>query len=349
VLARLRPAAFVMENVKGMLSTRAHGDPLFARVMHDLRTACGGEDDYELVALSPRSLLPGMPEPADFIVRAERHGIPQARHRVIIAGLRRDVADRAGPDMAAKLRLPETEPATLHDVLGAMPMLRSGLSRELDSDDAWTTAVIEALEQLKDLTLPGPPSRSTQFEARRAAVAAQVRSRNAALPRRDETPARFPEACPDALRHWLHDPRLGRLPSHETRGHIRADLARYMFAALYADIADRSPKSEDFPAILAPRHDNWTSGKFADRFKVQTWDKPSSTVTSHIAKDGHYYIHPDAAQCRSLTVREAARLQTFPDNYVFLGNRTQQYVQLGNAVPPLLSNFIGEILLGFLT
>ena len=82
---------------------------------------------------------------------------------------------------------------------------------------------------------------------------------------------------------------------------------------------------------------------FNDKYNRLSWDDPSRTITAHLAKDGYWYIHPE--QHRSLTVREAARLQTFPDTFRFAGCRSHQFQQIGNAVPPQLAQQIGSAIL----
>lgn len=122
---------------------------------------------------------------------------------------------------------------------------------------------------------------------------------------------------------------------HVARPHIERDLEIYRIAVDKWDNAMTRIKYTDLPAELRT-HKNITS--FLDRFKVVAGnERHSHTIVAHISRDGHHYIHPDINQNRSITIREAARIQSFPDDYFFEGSRTSNFVQIGNAVPPLMS------------
>lgn len=336
IIQRLQPAAFVMENVKGILSSKVGGDAIFKRVLADLGAAGGRPDSYTLLPLAPG----GRGTASDFIVRCEEFGIPQSRHRVIVVGIRSDLAAELSSSSMNGLLEASPNQATVADVIGGMPALRSGLSREPDGAEEWRVAAGGAMKAAaraceQEGTWLRAVAKRLRETASLLATAREIRGRNSSV---------VTAARDNRLGAWLSDPSLDTLPNHQTRGHRRDDLARYAFVAAFGEIFGRSPKADEFPAMLAPDHRNWDSGKFADRFRVQLWKRPSTTVTSHISKDGHYFIHPDPEQCRSLTVREAARLQTFPDNYCFEGNRTEQFVQVGNAVPPLMARQIADAL-----
>ena len=339
VLDRVRPAAFVMENVKGMLSSTIESRMVFEMLMEDLTSlGTGHAHHYELRAIrlsDGKAMLLEPKQPSDFIVRAEDFGVPQRRHRVIIVGIRSDLANRisgASVPVSGKRR-------TVGETIGNMPSLRSGISRDVDTLKAWTSEVIDAGYILASIyKCQGDDALQQAF----LEVVKRMKKGGAGQRADASLPAGYGTSSEELMR-WLERPELQALAQHETRGHMRSDLGRYLFAAVFGAERLYSPKSADFPLALSPDHKNWHSGIFSDRFRVQLAHEAATTVTSHISKDGHYFIHPDPAQCRSLTVREAARLQTFPDDYLFLGNRTQQYVQVGNAVPPFLARQIAMI------
>jgi DNA (cytosine-5)-methyltransferase 1 len=328
-----RPAIFVMENVKGMLSARSKTYSIFEKIMEDLK-----KPGYKIFSLvrEPRENLFGDPifEPVDFIIRCEEYGIPQTRHRVILLGIREDFFNEP-PEILEKL-----SSVSISEVIDDLPPIRSGLSKQSDNWENW-------VKQVSEFALNGVMS-SMDADVEHEIKKAITKLRKPQNGSGDE----FVESRANAKTvsyepDWFHDDRIGGASNHKSRGHMGSDLHRYLFVSAFGKVNNRSPKLEDFPQELLPNHKNVQEAlktkKFADRFRVQLRKKPSKTITSHISKDGHYYIHYDPKQCRSLTVREAARVQTFPDNYFFCGPRTAQYIQVGNAVPPLLAKNIAKI------
>lgn len=124
---------------------------------------------------------------------------------------------------------------------------------------------------------------------------------------------------------------------HITRKHNERDLEIYSIAIDKWVNEKTRLKYSDLPARLQT-HNNTEA--FLDRFKVVDPIGHSHTMVAHISKDGHYYIYPDSKQIRSISVREAARIQSFPDDYFFEGGRTAAFKQIGNAVPPLMAKAI---------
>jgi DNA (cytosine-5)-methyltransferase 1 len=348
IVADHEPAVFVLENVKGLLTSKHGGSRIVTRILDDLGAPADSlgmarreATRYRLYALGERR--PVMPWTAEhpldgeeFLLRAEEYGIPQSRHRIFIVGVRSDISGRLGV-------LERHQEITAGSVLSDLPPIRSTLTREDDTLQGWREA-LGAIRNQKWM------SRTDNATVAREVRAALKEIRSATLTS-GAVHARY-RGSPQILGEWYRLNATG-ITQHEARSHMRDDLHRYLFCACYAKVHKRSPLLRDFPEELYPDHRNISRGVddrvFADRFRVQLADRPSTTVTSHVSKDGHYYIHYSATQCRSLTVREAARLQTFPDSYFFEGNRTQQYHQIGNAVPPLLASQIAYLVFELLS
>lgn len=331
IIKKHKPAVFVMENVKGILSSKHAGSLIFEKILSDLSSS-SDETSYKLRSFVIDNESDKDLQPKDFIIYAEEYGIPQARHRVIILGIRKDLASHK------LITLKKTPPLTVEQTIGNLPKLRSHISREVDSYEKWYNTLKDTLNKLKDCNIPKDLHSIVEMAISQT-TPSQSTGKNFMVSDLDYS------KMPNELSAWISDKQLGGVIQHVSRGHMSSDLQRYLFAASYAKNNHTSPKIRQFPHLLLPKHKNIhdTTVPFEDRFRVQLKDCPSTTVVSHISKDGHYYIHYDPSQCRSLTVREAARLQTFPDNYFFEGNRTQQYVQVGNAVPPLLAKQLAEI------
>jgi DNA (cytosine-5)-methyltransferase 1 len=335
ILAEHRPAVFVMENVKGLLSATLGKDRMFHRILDDLRDPARAvkregrgvklvrKGKYRIYSLNENRVFEnGNLHGA--VIATEHHGVPQARHRVILLGIRDDI-DSVSPKPLSRQPL-----VTASKVLDGLPRLRSGLSPASgDSAQAWKSC------------LNGEVASRWVNAGTRKADSEQLSNiirqnlREIVVPHSDRGGefVKHETSC-EYNSKWYCDDRIGGVCNHGSRSHMKSDLFRYMYASSYAALHKVTPHLRKFPTDLLPDHlnveDAIKDGHFSDRFRVQVASRPSSTIVSHISKDGHYYIHPDPLQCRSLKVREAARLHTFPDNYFFCGPRTAKYIFTGS-------------------
>lgn len=348
VLARHSPPVFIMENVKGILSAANDGKNIFRKILDDLKNpehVLAGEDEktqngkYKIYPMvqsvdnNQLSLLRSDFLPSSYVIKCEKFGIPQARHRVILLGIRSDLDVLPSPLEPTH----DIENVTVWDVIKGLPKIRSKTSKEKDSVDNWMR-IINSI------------TKENWFKKSHTDIKKKIKevlNNFKAISKTHGQKYKPYKGKHEVLKNWFNDEQLLNTCNHESRGHIVKDLHRYFYAACFASVNGVSPTLNDFPKELLPKHDNvneaLTGTKFNDRFRVQVKNRPATTIASHISKDGHYYIHPDPSQCRSLTVREAARIQTFPDNYFFEGPRTSQYVQVGNAVPPFLASQIASV------
>lgn len=137
------------------------------------------------------------------------------------------------------------------------------------------------------------------------------------------------------IKNWLCYEGESSINAHITRWQNPVDTVRYQEMArngwTFAELRQHRPDLN---------HDH--ARVFSNSYTVQFWDMPARTIIAHLCKDGNQFIHPDDTQGRSISVREAARLQSFPDDFEFAGAMSSQFKQIGNAVPPLFANIIAE-------
>jgi DNA (cytosine-5)-methyltransferase 1 len=336
---RWQPRAVVMENVPGMLTV---GGVNYADLVCREMAATGYRTGYALL-------------------NSVWYGVPQFRERLFFIGIRKDLGVRpVAPRTEYQADLPEGYNRPLRSIPPTLPF-GGDWDLELDQLDVPASSpefaavtVREAMDDLPALTDHLTEKRRPRGEFRRRLLyrsgptsrfaelmrtwpglgpaeavedhAIRRTPRDYETFRRMKPGDRFPEAL--AIARSLRDETLERL---------RAD----------GEAPDPgTPEWDDFEARFVPPYDEHD---FPDKWRKLIPDRPSWTVPAHLAKDSYSHIHYDDAQARMISIREAARLQSFPDAFLFSGNMGDCFRQIGNAVPPLLARAVAEAVLQVIT
>ena len=341
VISDHEPPVFVMENVQGILSSKAKSgkqSTIINKIIKDLEDPKENLS-YDLVPLiqdEQKNFI--YYEPKSFLIHSNEFGVPQTRNRVIIVGFKKNLLKKHN-NFLSRSKTP-----TIEDIIGDLPKLRSSISNRenlRDNFENWKNILNEFSKEFIKKNKEKKEYVKTSKIIKESISKINKITSNFNNIKSNQTLNYYKD--------WFEDKSIDYPLNHEPRSHIIEDIKRYFYASNFAQETNISPKLEHFPFELLPNHkninkDDMPNTIFKDRFRVQLSSKPATTITSHISKDGHYFIHYDPTQARTLTVREAARIQTFPDNYFFEGPRTEQYKQVGNAVPPYLAFQISKVI-----
>lgn len=330
------PLAVVMENVPDMLN---HGGHNLAEEIADVLSARGYAVGYTLL-------------------NAAFYGVPQMRERMILIAVHKAVASEVLiPKPTHWIDLPSGYTGTRAVALKLVAEREAKHYREAPAASPELPPAITAAQAVADL----PPIFA------RAALAAGTLRRgrrgfDIAVPYQGGA---TPSAYAKMMRSWaglsggpaIHDhvirylPRDYRLFAGLKAGDQYPEAHRYamkLFSRLVAlkrargeDLADGSDAWTALKATIVPPYD---VGKFPNKWRKMESDRPARTLLAHLGKDGYSHIHYDSTQARPLSVREAARLQSFPDGFTFSGTMNPAFRQIGNAVPPLLAFSIANSL-----
>jgi DNA (cytosine-5)-methyltransferase 1 len=328
---RWQPCAVVMENVPGMLRV---GGKNYADLVCREMVAAGYRTGYALL-------------------NSVWYGVPQFRERLFFIGFRQDLGVRpVSPCTTFQADLPEGYIRPLRNVPPTLPF---GGDWELELDqlavpasasESAAVTVREALDDLPTLTdhLKSAPRPRGDFRRPLPYRSAPL-SWYAALMR--DWPGLEPTSAVEdhAIRRTPRDYKTfrrmkpgDRFPEAMTIARTIRDeeLERLQTAGQAPDPGTQ--EWDDFEARFVPPYDE---EDFPDKWRKLIPDRPSWTVPAHLAKDSYSHIHYDEAQARMISIREAARLQSFPDGFAFSGNMGDCFRQIGNAVPPLLAWAVG--------
>ncbi len=293
-------------------------------------------------------------------LNAAHYGAPQYRERFVLVALRREVV----PDSSFLFPAPSRQcqaPSGYHHARGVSLRLLDQLAQRATSsyrpappaapDARLAVTVAEAIGDLPVLNgLAAQPlrSRGAQNLAARARYRERVPSEYGQQMREWRGFECGTEVTAHCIRaHGIRDTRLFAAMRGGDDYPVAARIARELWARECSErgVDPDDPRLVEARATFVPPYDD---SKFPNKWRKLAWDEPSRTLMAHLGKDTYSHIHPDSDQARTISVREAARLQSFPDGFQFCGSMNAAFRQIGNAVPPLLAKALAEAVGGAL-